>query len=184
MDSSFLTSAVKQFEYYKSLGEKTFNQLSFEELKMEFAENSNSIVIIVKHLVGNMLSRWTHFLTEDGEKEWRQRDLEFEDTYTSKEDLLTDWNKGWNFLFSALNELTEADLERIIYIRNQEHTVTEAINRQLAHYPYHIGQIVFLGKLIKGKDWQSLSISKGNSKKYNEEKFSKEKGRRHFTDDL
>lgn len=184
MKSSFLISATKQFKYYKSLGEKTFDQLTFEELQKELAEDSNSIAIIVKHLAGNMQSRWTHFLTEDGEKEWRQRDLEFEDTYTSKEHLLTDWNKGWNCLFNTLNELTEADLERIVHIRNQGHTVTEAINRQLAHYPYHVGQIVFLGKLIKGKYWQSLSIPKGNSKIYNEEKFSKGKGRRHFTDDV
>ena len=184
MNSSFLTSAIKQFEYYKSLSEKTFNQLTLDELQIEFAEDSNSISIIVKHLVGNMLSRWTNFLTEDGEKEWRHRDAEFEDTYTSKEDFITDWEKGWKCLFDALNELKESNLERIIYIRNQGHTVTEPINRQLAHYPYHIGQIVFLGKLIKGKELQSLSIPKGNSKKYNEEKFSKEKGRRHFTDDL
>ena len=184
MSSSFLISTKKQFEYYKSLGDKTFNQLTFEELQKEFLDNSNSISIIVKHIAGNMLSRWTNFLTEDGEKEWRQRDSEFEDTYKSKEDLIADWNKGWDCLFNALNELTETDLERIIYIRNQGHTVTEAINRQLSHYPYHVGQIVFLGKLIKGKKWQSLSIPKGSSKKYNEEKFIKEKERRHFTDDL
>ncbi len=184
MSSSFLTSAIKQFEYYKSLGDKTFNQLTFKELQKEFIEDSNSISIIVKHMVGNMLSRWTNFLTEDGEKEWRQRDAEFEDTYKSKEALIADWNKGWNCLFDALNELTETDLERIIYIRNQGHTVMEAINRQLSHYPYHVGQIVFLGKLIKGNQWVSLSIPKGNSKIYNEDKFSKEKGKRHFTDDL
>ncbi|WP_111307591.1 DUF1572 family protein [Confluentibacter sediminis] len=184
MSSSFLTSAIKQFEYYKSLGDKTFNQLTFKELQKEFIEDSNSISIIVKHMVGNMLSRWTNFLTEDGEKEWRQRDAEFEDTYKSKEELITDWDKGWCCLFHALNELTATDLERIVYIRNQGHTVMEAINRQLSHYPYHVGQIVFLGKLIKGNQWQSLSIPKGNSKSYNEDKFSKEKGKRHFTDDL
>ncbi|GAA3590440.1 DUF1572 family protein [Flavivirga amylovorans] len=184
MQTSYLSSIIKQFEYYKSLGDKTFKQLSFEELQKEFAEDSNSITIIVKHIVGNMLSRWTNFLTEDGEKEWRHRDLEFEDTYTSKDDLITEWNKAWNCLFDAITPLSENDLERIIYIRNQGHTVTEAIHRQLAHYSYHIGQIVFLGKLLKGKHWQSLSIPKGNSSKYNAEKFSKEKERRHFTDDL
>ena len=184
MQTSYLSSIIKQFEYYKSLGDKIFNQLSLEELQKEFAEDSNSIAIIVKHIVGNMLSRWTHFLTEDGEKEWRHRDLEFVDTYTSKEVLVKDWNKGWNCLFDAITPLSETDLERIIYIRNQGHTVTEAINRQLAHYSYHIGQIVFLGKLVKGKNWQSLSIPKGDSSKYNAKKFSKEKGRRHFTDDL
>jgi len=131
-----------------------------------------------------MLSRWTNFLTEDGEKEWRQRDQEFEDTYKNKEDLITNWEKGWQCLFDAILPLTENDLERIIYIRNQGHTVTEAINRQLAHYAYHIGQIVFIGKMIKGKHWKSLSVPKGQSTAYNKEKFAKEKWRQHFTDNL
>ncbi len=181
---SYLVSSIKQFEYYKSLGDKTLNLFSIEELKKEFVKDSNSIAIIVKHLSGNMLSRWTNFLTEDGEKEWRQRDLEFVDTYNSKAHIIADWNKGWACLFEAIRPLTNADLERIIYIRNQGHTVTEAINRQLAHYAYHIGQLVFLGKLLKEETWQSLSIAKGASKSYNKEKFSKEKGKRHFTDDV
>ncbi|MEW4922725.1 DUF1572 family protein [Algibacter sp. 2305UL17-15] len=181
---SYLTSVIKQFEYYKSLGDKTIDQLSFEELQKEFAQDSNSIGIIVKHIVGNMLSRWTNFLTEDGEKEWRQRDEEFIDTYNSKEELISSWNKGWQCLFDAITPLSEDDLEHIIYIRNQGHTVTEAINRQLAHYAYHVGQIVFLGKLVKGGNWKSLSIPKGHSSTYNKDKFSQEKGRRHFTDDL
>ncbi|OUR99075.1 hypothetical protein A9Q86_13130 [Flavobacteriales bacterium 33_180_T64] len=181
---SYLTSTLKQFEYYKSLGDKTISQLTFDELKYEFVEDSNSIAIIVKHIVGNMLSRWTNFLTEDGEKKWRHRDSEFEDTFQNREALLAYWNKGWDCLLNAIKPLNSADLERIIYIRNQGHTVTEAINRQLAHYAYHIGQLVFLGKLSKGKKWKSLSIPKGESVTYNTEKFDKEKGRRHFTDDL
>ena len=184
MESSYLESTIKQFEYYKSLGDKTFNQLKFEELQREFIDDSNSISIIVNHLVGNMLSRWTHFLTEDGEKTWRQRDMEFVDNLKSKEALLTSWNKGWECLFEAIRPLSDKDTERIIYIRNQGHTVIEAINRQLCHYAYHVGQIVFIGKLIKGEQWQSLSIPKGDSSKYNKEKFSKEKGRGHFTDEL
>ena len=184
MNNSYLVSAIKQFKYYKSLGDKTFDQLNFEELQKEFVEDSNSISIIVKHLVGNMLSRWTHFLNEDGEKTWRNRDLEFVDSYTTKDELITNWNNGWKCLFDALSPLTEKDLNAIIYIRNQGHTVTEAINRQLCHYAYHVGQIVFLGKLLKGNQWKSLSIPKGNSESYNAEKFSKEKGKRHFTDDL
>ena len=182
--SSYLTSIIKQFEYYKGLGDKAFNQLTLQELQSKPNTYSNSISIITKHIVGNMLSRWTNFLTEDGEKEWRHRDLEFEDTYDSKETLLEAWNKGWECLFEAIKPLTESDLERIIYIRNQGHTVTEAINRQLAHYAYHIGQIVYLGTLIKNEDWQSLSIAKGQSSNFNTDKFSKAKGRRHFTDDL
>jgi len=181
---SYLTSILKQFEYYKSLGEKAFEQLSLEELGVQQNEYSNSITIITKHIIGNMLSRWTNFLTEDGEKEWRHRDDEFIDNYTSKKQLLADWEAAWTILFSEIKPLKEKDLERIIYIRNQGHTIVEAINRQLAHYSYHIGQIVFIGNLIKKQNWQSLSIPKGASKTYNKEKFSKEKGRRHFTDDL
>lgn len=184
MENSYLTSVVKQFEYYKSLGDQTFDQMTFEELKEELVVDSNSIAIIVKHIVGNMLSRWTNFLTEDGEKTWRQRDEEFIDTFSSMEDLLNAWDKGWNCLFNAIRPLSEDDLERNIYIRNQGHTVTEAINRQMMHYAYHIGQVVFLGKLIKGKEWKSLSIPKGKSKAYNKDKFSKDKSKRHFTEDL
>lgn len=181
---SFLISIIKQFEYYKSLGDKTLNVLTFEELQKEYTQDSNSISIIIKHLAGNMLSRWTNFLTEDGEKEWRHRDEEFIDNYTSKEDIIQSWNTGWQCLFDAITPLKDEDLERIIYIRNQGHTVTEAINRQLAHYAYHVGQIVFLGKLTKGANWVSLSIPKGKSTTYNKNKFSSEKRRTHFTDDL
>lgn len=184
MNNSYLTGIIKQFEYYKSLGDKTINQLSFEETQWQCNEASNSVAIITKHIAGNMLSRWTNFLTEDGEKEWRHRDDEFIDSFDSKEDIIAAWESGWLCLFNAINPLKKEDLEHIIYIRNQGHTVTEAINRQLAHYSYHIGQMVFLGKLIKGDNWQSLSIPKGDSSKYNVDKFSKEKGRRHFTDDL
>lgn len=184
MKHSYLESIIKQFQYYKLLGDKAFAQLNHEELHKEFAEDSNSISIIVKHISGNMLSRWTNFITEDGEKTWRHRDAEFEDTYTTKDELLNAWNKGWECLFDAITQLKDDQLEQLIYIRNQGHTVTEAINRQLSHYAYHIGQIVFLGKLIKGKEWQSLSIPKGKSLDYNKEKFDKEKGKRHFTNDL
>ncbi|WP_299388243.1 DUF1572 family protein [uncultured Lacinutrix sp.] len=182
--SSYLTSTIKQFEYYKSLGDKTFKQLTFDELQWQSHEDANSISIIVKHIVGNMLSRWTNFLTEDGEKEWRHRDEEFNATFTTYKDLITAWETGWKCLFDAITPLTEDDSEHIIYIRNQGHTVTEAINRQLAHYCFHIGQIVFLGKLLKASDWESLSIPKGGSITYNEDKFSKAKEKRHFTDYL
>lgn len=182
--NSYLDSIHKQFRYYKSLGDKTFEQLSFEELQKPIAPETNSIAILVKHIVGNMLSRWTNFLTEDGEKTWRQRDDEFIDTYSSKQEIIVSWEKGWDCLFNAIEPLSDVHLDSIIYIRNQGHTVSEAINRQLAHYAYHVGQIVLLGTQLKGKEWQSLSIPKGKSKSYNKEKFAKEKGRRHFTDDL
>ncbi|MBR9915269.1 MAG: DUF1572 domain-containing protein [Algicola sp.] len=184
METSYLTSIVKQFKYYKALGDRTIAQLNFDQLKIEVVEDTNSVAIIIKHISGNMLSRWTHFLTEDGEKPWRQRDDEFIDHFNSKEELLSAWEAGWTCLFNALESLNSEHLEQLIYIRNQGHTVTEAINRQLAHYAYHVGQMVFLGKLLKGKDWMSLSIPKGKSETYNQEKFHQEKGRRHFTDDL
>jgi hypothetical protein len=131
-----------------------------------------------------MLSRWTDFLTSDGEKEWRQRDAEFDNDIGSRAELMDKWNEAWNCLFSALIPLTENDLSKEIYIRNQGHTVTEAINRQLAHYPYHIGQIVFIGKLLCNEQWVSLSIPKGNSKAFNAEKFSQPKQKQHFTDEV
>ena len=184
MSNSYLTSIKKQFEYYKSLGEKTFEQITDEKLFWQLNEESNSIAIIVKHLHGNMLSRWTDFLITDGEKEWRKRDKEFDNDLQDKKELLQKWNDGWNCLFEAINPLTENDLEKEIYIRNMGHTVIEAINRQLAHYAYLIGQIVFLRKVTQNDQWKSLSIPKGKSKAYNAEKFAKEKRKEHFTDDL
>lgn len=171
----YLESVRKQFEYYKMLGEKTFRQVSDEQLFWQYNEESNSIATIVKHLCGNMLSRWTDFLTSDGEKEWRIRDTEFENDLKNREELLSTWYDGWKCVFNAINSLTEADLRKEVFIRNQGHTVVEAINRQLAHYPYHIGQIVFIGKMLRNDQWISLSIQKGNSKEYNADKFSKPK---------
>jgi hypothetical protein len=184
MENNYLGSTIKQFEYYKILAEKTFEQLTEEKLFWQYNEESNSIAIIVNHLVGNMLSRWSDFLTTDGEKEWRNRDAEFENNIQTKVELLEKWESGWHSLFSALNSLSEKELNTIIYIRNQGHTVQEAINRQLAHYPYHVGQIVFIGKMICNDKWHSLSIPKGNSEKYNHDKFSIEKQKIHFTSEF
>ncbi len=184
MKNDFLDSAKKQFEYYKMLGDNTFSQLQNNKLFWQYNADSNSIATIVKHLWGNMLSRWTDFLTSDGEKEFRDRDAEFENDIKSREELLYKWNEGWNCLFNAINSLTKDDLDKIIYIRNQGHTVTEAINRQLAHYPYHIGQIVFLGKMLAENGWTSLSIPRGNSQAYIKEKFSKPKKIEHFTNEF
>jgi hypothetical protein len=184
MTNDYLYSVKKQFEYYKMLGDKTFSQLQDDKLFWQYNEDSNSIATIVKHIWGNMLSRWTDFLNSDGEKEFRNRDAEFENDINNREELLDKWNEGWNCLFNAINSLTTDDLEKIIYIRNQGHTVFEAINRQLAHYPYHIGQIVFLGKMLAENGWTWLSIPKGNSQSYNKDKFSKPKQRGHFTDEF
>ena len=182
--TSYLDSIRKQFLYYKMLAEKAIEQLNEQQLFWQYNEESNSIAVLVNHISGNMLSRFTDFLTSDGEKPWRNRDTEFASPLGNKATLIDLWSKSWDCLMNALNQLTEADLEKIIYIRNDGHTVIEAINRQLAHYPYHIGQIVFIAKMLKNEDWETLSIARNKSGDYNNRKFSQEKERRHFTDDL
>lgn len=183
INKHYLESVKKQFVYYKTLGEKAMEQLQPEQLFVAVNEDTNSIATIVKHLSGNMLSRWTDFLTTDGEKEWRNRDGEFENDIQSKEEVLALWNKGWKCFLDALDALQPEQLYTIIYIRNEGHTVVEAINRQLAHYPYHIGQIVFYAKQLKSNEWESLSIPKNKSNSYNATKFAQEKGIRNFTDE-
>lgn len=168
---NYLNSVQSEFHRYKSLGEKTFDQLTDEEIHWKHTATHNSIAIIVKHIVGNMLSRWTNFLTEDGEKTWRNRDTEFDGPYASKAEMLVAWEKGWNCLFAALESIDNYTFDSKVKIRNEDHTVIEAINRQLAHYPSHIGQILFLGKMIKGQDWNSLSIPKGESEAFNKNMF-------------
>lgn len=181
---SYLNSVLKQFRYYKMLGEKAMEQLQDEQLFWQYNEESNSIAVLVHHITGNMLSRFTDFLTTDGEKPWRNRDAEFTHPFSSKVKLMERWSRGWECLLKTLEHLTEEDMERIVYIRNDGHTVVEAINRQLAHYPYHIGQMVFIAKMLKNEDWQTLSIARNKSTDYNSRKFSEDKERRHFTDDL
>lgn len=183
MQTNYLESVIKQFAYYKMLGEKTFGQLREEQLFWQYNAESNSIATIVKHLRGNMMSRWTDFLTTDGEKTWRNRDAEFENAPASGAEVIAMWNEGWDVLLATLHSLKAEDLERVIYIRNQGHTVLEAINRQLAHYPYHVGQIVFIGKMC-AENWNTLSIAKGKSGSYNAEKFDSPKERAHFTDEF
>jgi len=184
MINNYLDNTKKQFEYYRSLGDKTFDQLEDKDLLWQYNNDSNSIAIIVNHLWGNMLSRWTDFLTADGEKEWRKRDQEFEAIIQTKEELLKKWNAGWDCLFLALNSVNEDNFDTEVFIRNQAHSIPEAVNRQLAHYAYHVGQIVFIGRMIKGKEWTSLSIPKGQSKAFNQEKIARGKHRGHFSDDL
>lgn len=180
MTTSFLKSSLLQFRYYKELGEKTIEQVPEIKLSFQINNETNSINTIVKHLSGNMVSRWTDFLSSDGEKEFRNRDDEFNDTIESKKELMEIWEQGWSVLFDSLEGLSFQDLEKIIYIRNEGHTVIESINRQLCHYSYHVGQIVMIGKIICGDKWKSLSIPKGESKTFNLKKFSKVKERRHF----
>lgn len=183
IEATYLENSIKLFLYYKTLGEKAMEQLQPEQLFHTANENSNAISVIVQHLAGNMLSRWTDFLQSDGEKDWRNRDTEFEPFINDKEVLITYWNKGWNCLFTTLGDLQSNDLIRIVYIRNERHTVLDAINRQLAHYAYHVGQIVFYAKLIKESPWSSLSIPKKGSASYNAAKFDKKKDIKNFTDD-
>ncbi|WP_228237617.1 DUF1572 family protein [Allomuricauda sp. M10] len=160
-----------EFHRYKTLGDNTFAQLSENDIHWAYSESDNSIALIVKHMVGNMLSRWTHFLTEDGEKSWRNREMEFENPYSTKKEMLSAWEQGWECLFSALDSIDSSNFANKITIRGQEHTIVEAINRQVAHYSSHVGQIVLLGKMIKGSDWQSLSIPKGGSEAFNQKMF-------------
>ncbi|PKB15436.1 DUF1572 family protein [Flavobacterium sp. 5] len=181
--TSYLESVKKQFLYYKMLGEKAMEQLEAEQLFVAVNDDTNSIAVIVKHLSGNMLSRWTDFLTTDGEKETRNRDAEFENDLATKEQVLNSWNEGWNCFLGTLETLQPEQLSEIIYIRNEGHTVIEAINRQLAHYPYHIGQIVFYAKQLKKDEWNSLSIPKNKSNTYNDAKFAQEKSIKNFTEE-
>jgi hypothetical protein len=182
MATSFLTGAKKLFQYYKGLGEKAIEQLDDKDINWRPNEGSNSIALIVHHLSGNMLSRFTDFLTTDGEKSWRNREAEFEVGYISKQEMMDAWEKGWSKVFEAIDSVTDGDLEKIIYIRNEGQSVMDAFQRQLAHYPHHVGQILYIAKAIKGNDFKSLSIPKGGTAAYNKEKFSNEKEVRHFTD--
>lgn len=181
---NFLESSGKLFRYYKSLGEKAIAQLTDKQINARPNAASNSIAHIVHHLSGNMLSRFTDFLTADGEKSWRNREAEFAEGYATKTELLAAWEKGWACLFTALDSLQPADLSRIIYIRNEGQTVLEAIQRQLAHYPHHVGQILYQAKALVGDDFRSLSIARGATEQFNKDKFSQEKTRKHFTDGM
>ena len=165
----YLSTAIRRMKYYKDLGDKTFVQLNDWDFHYQPNEESNSIAIIIQHLSGNMLSRWTDFLTEDGEKEWRERDDEFAIHDHSKQHLLELWEKGWACVFNALESLKKKDLKKTVLIRKEPLTVIDAINRQLAHYPYHVGQIIHTAKILKGKNWNNLSIPKGQSQVYNDE---------------
>lgn len=184
MELDYIQSAIKQFEYYKSVGERTFAQLDEEHLFWRFNAESNSIAIIVNHLWGNMKSRWTDFLTSDGEKEWRNRDLEFESVIGTKAEMMAKWEAGWECLFTALHSVNAENFNTEIFIRNQAHTIVEAVNRQLVHYAYHIGQIAYIGRMVKGNTWNSLTIPKGKSSHFNKAKFSKGKHGGHFSDDV
>lgn len=166
----------KKFQYYRQLGEDTMAQLTGQELFWQPNAESNSVAVIVQHIAGNMLSRWTNFLTEDGEKTWRNRDQEFILQYHTREEVMDYWEKGWKALNDALSQLNENNLGSSIFIRGEKHSVLDALLRQLAHYPYHIGQMVYIGKLLRNERWETLSIARNSSEEFNREKFAQETG--------
>jgi hypothetical protein len=165
--TSYVQDALSLFRYYKRLAERAMEQVTDEQLFTVIDHEANSIAIIVKHMAGNMRSRWTDFLTTDGEKPNRDRDSEFVDPPFARRDLLAAWEDGWNRLFTALEPLTDADLGRTVTIRGEAHSVMQAINRQLAHYPHHVGQIVLLAKHFACDRWQSLSVPRNKSAEFN-----------------
>ena len=162
----YLKIVIARLKSVKSLGDKTISQLSEEDIHWQYNPESNSVAIIVKHLSGNMISRWTDFLTTDGEKENRNRDDEFVDNITPMSELMAIWEKGWQTLLQTLTSLTEEDLLKNVYIRGERHSVLDAIERQVAHYASHVGQIVYIGKMLKNDQWESLSIPRGQSEKF------------------
>jgi len=164
----YLADAIRTFRDYKKLAEGAFAQINDEDFFKTLDKESNSIAVNVKHMAGNMISRWTDFLTTDGEKPERDRDMEFEMLPgTTKADMLAYWEQGWKCVFDAVEPLRPEDLMRTVRIRGQDHTVIQAINRQLAHYAYHVGQIVFLAKHFKSSEWQSLSVPRNKSAEFN-----------------
>ncbi len=165
--TSYLEDALEVFRYYKRLAERAMKQVADEDLFKTLDHEANSIAIIVKHMTGNMRSRWTDFLTTDGEKPSRNRDSEFVDPPATRAALLADWEDGWTRVFGALEPLTDADLGRKVAIRGEAHSVMQAVNRQLAHYPHHVGQIVLLAKHFACDRWQSLSVPRNQSAEFN-----------------
>lgn len=164
--TSYLEDSVEVLHYYKRLGERAIAQVPDESLLAAPDPESNSIATIAKHLAGNMRSRFADFLTSDGEKPDRKRDTEFEAPPKTRAELMAMWEAGWQHVFNALTPLTEAHLSHKIYIRSEAHSVTQAINRQLAHYAYHVGQIVYLAKHFAGANWNSLTIPRGKSEEF------------------
>jgi len=176
--TSYLKDSTDLFRYYKKLGDRAMAQCPDAALFATLDAESNSIAIIVKHLTGNMRSRWTDFLTSDGEKPDRTRDSEFESPPRTRAELMEIWECGWKLLFGALEPLSDADLTRTITIRTEPHSVMQAINRQAAHYSYHVGQIVYLARHFAGDKWQSLTIPKRKSSEFNIQVASGEKSQR------
>jgi hypothetical protein len=167
LTTSYLEDSLSLFHFYKKTVERALDQVSDKELFAVLDSEMNSIAIIIKHMAGNMRSRWTDFLSSDGEKPDRDRDTEFENPPQTRQALMELWNDGWQRVFSALQPLSGVDVERTVSIRGEPHSVMQAINRQIAHYAYHCGQIVFLAKHFKSSNWKSLSVPRGKSSEFN-----------------
>jgi hypothetical protein len=176
--TAYIEDSLSLFRYYKKLAEGAMEQVPDEQLSATLDGEMNSIAVVVKHMAGNMRSRWTNFLTSDGEKPDRNRDTEFVDPATSREALLKMWEEGWGRLFTALEPLTDADLSRTVTIRGEPHSVMQAVNRQVAHYAYHCGQIVFLAKHFRADGWKSLSVPRGGSSGFNQKVLAGEASQR------
>jgi len=179
LGKEYLDTAIRRLKYYKHLAEQAFDQLEDNDFHFQPSSESNSIAVIIQHMAGNMFSRWTDFLTSDGEKEWRHRDNEFEIYNHSKQQLIELWEKGWKCFIDALESLNEEDLLKTVYIRKEPLSVIDAINRQLAHYPHHIGQILYAGKIIRNENWKNLSIPKGHSNSYNKNQAVKDPAKKY-----
>jgi hypothetical protein len=178
LTTSYLKDSLTLFRYYKKLAERAIEQITDEQLSAVLDGEMNSIAIIVKHMAGNMRSRWTDFLISDGEKPDRWRDSEFENPAATRAALMSLWEEGWNCVFTALEPLSDADMDRTVTIRGEAHSVMQAINRQIAHYAYHCGQIVFLAKHLQPKQWTSLSVPRGKSEVFNQKVAAKESSQR------
>ncbi len=161
-----IESIKSEYQRYKSLAEMSLSQVKDDHLHMVFGEDGNSIAVVMKHLFGNLKSRFTNFLDEDGEKPWRERDKEFEEGFEKRTELLKKWDESWGILFDQLDSLKDSDLSKIVRIRNKELSVLDALERSLAHASYHVGQIVLMARIQVGKDWKSLSIPRGKSQEY------------------
>ncbi len=178
LTTSYLKDSLTLFRYYKKLAERAMEQVTDEQLSAALDGEMNSIAIIVKHMAGNMRSRWTDFLISDGEKPDRNRDTEFENPPATRAALMSQWEEGWNWVFTALEPLSDADMDRTVTIRGEAHSVMQAINRQIAHYAYHCGQIVFLAKHLQARQWKSLSVPRGKSEVFNQRVAAKESSQR------
>lgn len=179
-----IEGTIRLFRYYKMIAEKSVEQLSDRELDQSPSKELHSAAVLMKHISGSMISRWTNFRTEDGEKHWRDREQEFVNNFASRQELMEYWHKAWDVLFTALNSIDSSELNDIVYIRNEGHTILEAVERYLAHMAYHVGQIVFLAKWIRGDNWQTLTIPRGKTEEFNRKKFSQNKTKGFYKDRL